>query len=93
MIGYKYLNIYAFSPWQPEPVPSPCLLSNLMKTMPLQTLRTPLATALLSALALVASAQASAQGAGAWPSKPIRIVVPFQAGSATDLLSRQVGPG
>lgn len=93
MIGYKYPNIYAFSPWQPEPVPSPCLLSNLMKTMPLQTLRTPLATALLSALALVASAQASAQGAGAWPSKPIRIVVPFQAGSATDLLSRQVGAG
>lgn len=29
--------------------------------------------------------------ADAWPDKPIRIIVPFQAGSATDLITRQVG--
>ena len=57
--------------------------------MNLRLLRTPLVAAFVSLLACTASAQAPA----AWPTKPIRIVVPFQAGSATDLLSRQIGNG
>jgi tripartite-type tricarboxylate transporter receptor subunit TctC len=28
-----------------------------------------------------------------WPTQPIRIVVPFSAGAATDLISRQLGMG
>jgi len=63
--------------------------TNLMTTMNFQLLRTPLVAALVSTLAFAASAQAPA----AWPTKPLRIVVPFQAGSATDLLSRQIGTG
>lgn len=45
-----------------------------------------------STLSLAPSA-ASAQTARDWPTQPIRIVVPFQAGSATDLITRQLGMG
>lgn len=44
----------------------------------------------LALLAGAASLPILAQ-ADAWPDKPIRIIVPFQAGSATDLITRQVG--
>ena len=50
--------------------------------------------ALGCAAALAFTAQAGAQSAPAttdWPQHPVRIVVPFQAGSATDLISRQLG--
>lgn len=40
-----------------------------------------------SFLALVSAEQASGQ---AWPTKPVRIIVPFAAGSATDLVPRAV---
>ena len=62
---------------------------NLMPTMNFRLIRSPLAAALVSTLAFTAAAQ----GPAAWPAKPIRIVVPFQAGSATDMLSRQIGTG
>src|SRR5687768_17607165 len=39
--------------------------------------------------ATMIAAGASAQGA--WPGKPIKLVVPFTAGSGTDIISRTVG--
>lgn len=45
----------------------------------------------LGLLACTATLPAAAQNsADKWPERPIKIVVPFQAGSATDLISRQV---
>ena len=49
--------------------------------------------ALLSIGLIAASSLALAQGARDWPTQPVRIVVPFQAGSATDLITRQLGAG
>ncbi|MCA3184352.1 MULTISPECIES: tripartite tricarboxylate transporter substrate binding protein [unclassified Cupriavidus] len=48
---------------------------------------------LLSIGLFAASSLALAQGARDWPTQPVRIVVPFQAGSATDLITRQLGAG
>jgi tripartite-type tricarboxylate transporter receptor subunit TctC len=45
--------------------------------------------ALLIATAALSNAQAQAQ---AWPSKVIRIVVPFAAGGTSDILARAIGP-
>jgi tripartite-type tricarboxylate transporter receptor subunit TctC len=49
--------------------------------------------ACIAAAALASSSFSLAEKAGDWPTKPVRIIVPFQAGAATDLISRQLGQG
>ena len=43
-------------------------------------------------LAAAALAPLSVRAQGAWPSKPVRIVVPFAAGGTTDILARALAP-
>ncbi len=50
------------------------------------------ATILIASAAVVQFGLQSAAQAQAWPSKPVRIVVPFAAGGTTDILARAIAP-
>ncbi len=45
----------------------------------------------MTALAMAALAAMPAAAQQAWPSKPVRIVVPFAPGGSTDVVARMIG--
>ncbi|HEY6863241.1 MAG TPA: tripartite tricarboxylate transporter substrate binding protein [Burkholderiales bacterium] len=47
----------------------------------------------IAAVALGAHATAWGQATAAWPTKPIRVIVPFTPGSGTDIMARTVSEG
>jgi len=71
--------IAAYPPQHTPPMRLPRLATRLL----------PHALLALGTLALPAVAP-HAQGAGAWPTKPIRLIVPFPAGGAVDATSRDL---
>ena len=50
-------------------------------------------TLLTSTLVLLDCGSASAQATPAWPSRPIRLIAPFPAGSSVDAAARVITPG
>jgi tripartite-type tricarboxylate transporter receptor subunit TctC len=71
--------------------PIPPIPTTTTTTTTMATPARKLFTAALAALALGFSALAGAQGAGDFPDKPIKIIVPYAPGGGADILSRLVG--
>lgn len=63
-----------------------------MKTLSISYLKI-CVTALLASSAVCFTSLAQAQSMGAYPERPVTIVVPFAAGSVTDILARHVAQG
>jgi tripartite-type tricarboxylate transporter receptor subunit TctC len=57
------------------------------------TTRRRLLAALLGAPVATAGTRAAAQAADAWPSRPIRLIQPFSAGSGPDVITRHLAKG
>src|SRR5262245_54659779 len=55
--------------------------------------RMPIMVYCMMLASLIVAGAAQAQTAAAWPERPVTVIVPFPAGSATDLVARVITKG